>query len=89
LAGELRPALETPEEGATAARSPVAAVDSVLTGVGERLRDPAVQESARRTAGRLAAAVSASAEAVSTGTRRSGGAAGEPGDQTGRSETDD
>ena len=88
LASKLRPALEAPQERATAGRSPVAAVDSVLTGVGERLRDPAVQESARRSAGRLAAAVSASADAVNPGTRRGAGAAGEPvDDRTGRSGT--
>jgi len=78
LAGELRPALEAPQEGTTAGRSPVAALDSVLTGVGERLRDPAVHASARRSAGRLAAAVSASADAVSPATRRAAGAAGKP-----------
>ena len=55
-------------------------------GVSERLRDPAVQESARRTARRLAAAVSASADAVGPGTRRGAGGAGEP-DQTSRSGT--
>ncbi len=46
-------------------RSPVDAVDAALTGVGERLRDPSVQASARRTATHVAAAVSASAHAVS------------------------
>jgi phage shock protein PspC (stress-responsive transcriptional regulator) len=87
LAGELRPALEAPQEGAMARRSPVAAVDVVLTGVGERLRDPAVQESARRSAGRLAAAVSASADAVSPATRRAGAAVEPVADRTGRSGT--
>ena len=60
--------------------------DSAPYRVSERLRDPAVQESARRTAGRLAAAVSASADAVGPGTRRGAGGAGEP-DQTSRSGT--
>jgi phage shock protein C len=73
LARELRPT-PAPAGG----RSPVDAVDSVLTGVGERLRGGAVQESARRTAAQLAAAVTASAEAVNQGTRRRTGAAAAP-----------
>lgn len=51
-------------------RSPVDAADSVLTGVGERLRDPTVQATARRTATQVTAAVSASAHAISHRTRR-------------------
>jgi hypothetical protein len=51
-------------------RSPVDAVDSALTGVGDRLRDPTVQASARRTATHVAAAVSATAHAVSHRSRR-------------------
>ncbi len=81
LARELRPVPDPARPSAATGRSPVDAVDSVLTGVGERLRDPAVQESARRTVAQLAAAVSASAEAVGQGTRRSAADADSPADE--------
>ena len=65
LAAELKPAPSPMPDPAAEKRSPVDAVDAALTGVGERLRDPSVQASARRTATHVAAAVSASAHAVS------------------------
>jgi phage shock protein PspC (stress-responsive transcriptional regulator) len=70
LASGLRPVSKPPAGSPAAGRSPVTSVDAVLTGVGERLRDPVVQESARRTAARLAAAVDASTGAVARGARR-------------------
>jgi hypothetical protein len=65
LAAELKPATSPMPDPAADKRSPVDTVDAALTGVGERLRDPSVQASARRTATHVAAAVSASAHAVS------------------------
>jgi phage shock protein PspC (stress-responsive transcriptional regulator) len=65
LAAELKPSASPMPDPAADKRSPVDAVDAALTGVGERLRDPSVQASARRTATHVAAAVSASAHAVS------------------------
>ena len=65
LAAELKPAASPMPDTAADKRSPVDAVDAALTGVGERLRDPGVQASARRTATHVAAAVTASAHAVS------------------------
>jgi hypothetical protein len=65
LAAELKPAPSPMPDLAADKRSPVDAVDAALSGVGERLRDPGVQASARRTATHVAAAVSASAHAVS------------------------
>ena len=60
-----KPAASPMPDPAADKRSPVDAVDAALTGVGERLRDPSLQASARRTATHVAAAVSASAHAVS------------------------
>jgi len=65
LAAELKPAPSLRPDLAADKRSPVDAVDAALSGVGERLRDPSVQASARRTATHVAAAVTASAHAVS------------------------
>ena len=65
LAAELKPAPSPMPDPAAEKRSPVDAVDAALTGVGERLRDPSVQASARRTATHVAAAVTASAHAIS------------------------
>ena len=76
LASELKPAPSPTRDPAADKRSPVDAVDSVLTGVGERLRDPTVQATARRTATQVTAAVSASAHAVSDRTRRGAETAG-------------
>jgi phage shock protein C len=70
LASELKPAPLPTRDPAADKRSPVDAADSVLTGVGERLRDPTVQATARRTATQVTAAVSASAHAISHRTRR-------------------
>ena len=76
LAAELKPASSPMRDTAAGThspadkRSPVDAVDSALTGVGDRLRDPTVQASARRTATHVAAAVSATAHAVSHLSRR-------------------
>ena len=70
LAADLKPAPSPMRDPAADKHSPVDAVDSALTGVGERLRDPTVQASARRTATHVAAAVSASAHAVSHRNRR-------------------
>ena len=65
LAAELKPAPSPMPDPTADKRSPVDTVDAALTGVGERLRDPSVQASARRTATHVAAAVNASAHAVS------------------------
>jgi phage shock protein PspC (stress-responsive transcriptional regulator) len=86
LAAELKPAPSPMRDPAADKhspadkRSPVDAVDAALTGLGDRLRNPAVQASARRTATHVAAAVSASAHAVSHRSR--------PGPETADTPTD-
>jgi phage shock protein PspC (stress-responsive transcriptional regulator) len=70
LASGLRPVREPTGDPTANRRSPVDTVDSVITGVGERLRDPTVQASARRAAAQVSAAVGASAEAAGRRTRR-------------------
>ena len=72
LGSGLKPAPD-PTREVGGRRSPVDAVDSALTGIGERLRDPEVQAAARRTAAQLSAAVNVSAEAISRRTRRGTG----------------
>jgi hypothetical protein len=83
-----------PEEPAGSAlpaghASAVATVDTALTRVGERLRDPAVQESARRAAARLVATVDAGAAAVRNGSRRGAGSADAGAQPIGGSEPED
>jgi phage shock protein PspC (stress-responsive transcriptional regulator) len=73
LAAELRPKQAgetTAQPGGTAKRPPIEAVDTALTGFGERLRAPEVQEGARRTLAGLSAAVDASVEEIGGRVRR-------------------
>lgn len=73
LAAELRPkqaAEGTAQPGDKAKRPPLEAVDTALSGLGERLRTPEVQEGARRTLAGLSAAVDASVEEIGGRVRR-------------------
>jgi phage shock protein PspC (stress-responsive transcriptional regulator) len=73
LAAELRPKQAgetTAQPGGPAKRPPIEAVDTALTGFGERLRAPEVQEGARRTLAGLSAAVDASVEEIGGRVRR-------------------
>jgi len=69
-----RPASTSDEvAGASQPRSPVAAVDSAMTALGQRLRDPQVQAGARQAAAGLSTAISVSVDQLN---RR--GRGGEP-----------
>jgi len=60
-----------PAAGADSRPAPLQAADRALTSVGDRLRTPAVQHSARTAANRLSDAVRVSADGISRRTRRS------------------
>ena len=79
LASGLRPVRAPTGDAAANKPSPVDTIDSVITGVGDRLRDPTVQASARRAAAQLSAAVGASAEAAGRRARRPAVADGQGG----------
>lgn len=77
LATELRPKQSSGEATAQPAgepggsrRPPLESVDAALTGFGDRLRAPEVQEGARRTLAGLSAAVDASVEEIGSRVRR-------------------
>jgi phage shock protein PspC (stress-responsive transcriptional regulator) len=75
LASELRPKQASGEaaaqSGATPGKRPsLQSVDAALTGLGDRLRAPEVQEGARRTLAGLSAAVDASVEEIGSRVRR-------------------
>jgi phage shock protein PspC (stress-responsive transcriptional regulator) len=63
-----------PDTGAgVRSRSPLDAADRAATSLGERLRDPGVQSTARRVAQRLSTAVNTSADELGRRSRREGG----------------
>ena len=78
LGKELRPKQESGEPPAqpdgrassTGSPRPAQSVDSTLTGLGDRLRAPEVQQGARRTLSGLSAAVDASVEELGSRVRR-------------------
>lgn len=79
LAAQLRPAPPGPTPDAappgpvSRPRATLDAVDATMTAVGERLRDPAVQATARRAAQRASAAVAAGATGIGRRVSRAGG----------------
>jgi phage shock protein PspC (stress-responsive transcriptional regulator) len=77
LAAELRPKQASDEAAAPSEDTPspskrpsLHSVDAALTGFGDRLRTPEVQEGARRTLAGLSAAVDASVEEIGSRVRR-------------------
>lgn len=81
LAAELRPKQAGEATTQPGKRPPLEAVDTALSGLGERLRAPEVQEGARRTLAGLSAAVDASVEEIGGRVRRDRPAPPGPADQ--------
>jgi phage shock protein PspC (stress-responsive transcriptional regulator) len=69
-AGEADPQPAAAESSTSGRSSSRQSVDAALTGIGDRLRAPEVQQSARRTLSGLSAAVDASAEELGSRVRR-------------------